>query len=95
MMGHGLRDLGIREVDAQFDGQIQSAYASAMAQGLWTGTSAAESVLEYWAVASEAWFGVNNRLPARGHDAVMRYDPSLGALLAAYLPGDNWRPGCY
>jgi hypothetical protein len=89
-----LRDLGLRELDPQFNSQVQSAYASAMAQGLWTGTAAAANVSDYWAVAAEAWFGVNSGLPARGHGAVMQYDPSVGTLLEKYLPTDDWRPGC-
>jgi hypothetical protein len=95
MLGHGLRDLGIKAIDSEFGSQVQSAYASALAQGLWAGTAAAANVQDYWAVTTEAWFGVNSRLPARGHAAVMQYDPSLGALFAAYLPADDWRPGCY
>jgi hypothetical protein len=95
VMAHGLRDLGIRDVDSGFGSQVRSAYASAMEQGLWAGTPAAANAQDYWAVGAEAWFGVNSRLPARGHGAVMQYDPSLGALLASYLPADDWRPGCY
>jgi len=95
MMAHGLRDLGIRDIDAQFGGEIQAAYASAMAQGLWTGTAAAGNVQDYWASAAEAWFGVSSWLPVRGHAAVMQYDPSVGVLLEKYLPADDWRPGCY
>lgn len=95
MLGHGLRDLGIEDVDSQFDGEIRSAYASAMARSAWRGTSAADDVKSYWASGAEAWFGANVRLPARGHAAVTEYDPSLAALQAEYLPADDWRPGCY
>ena len=95
MLAHGLRDLGIEEIDSQFDGEIRSAYAAAMARDAWQGTSAADDVKSYWASGAEAWFGANSRAPARGHAAVTAYDPALAALQAAYLPADDWRPGCY
>jgi hypothetical protein len=95
MVAHGLRDLGIRDVDAQFDGAIRSAYATAMARGLWGGTPATSDVSFYWAVGAQAWFDVSNEVPVHGQAAVLQYDPALAALLASYLPGDDWHPGCH
>jgi hypothetical protein len=88
----GLGDLGIVEVDAQFGTRVQSAYDAAMAGGLWAGTKDAD---HYWATGGQAWFGANSRLPATTREALADYDPPLAALLSAWLPADEWKPGCY
>jgi hypothetical protein len=94
-LANGLRDLGIVEVDTQFETQIQAAYASAMAAGLWAKTSAADSAEDYWASGSLAWFGSSTHLPVKSRDDLAVYDAPLMALLGKYLPANDWRPSCY
>jgi hypothetical protein len=94
-LAHGLRDLGIAEVDSQFGTQIQAAYASAMAKGLWAKTSAAESDEDYWAAGSLAWFGASTHLPVKSRSDLAAYDAPLTDLLGRYLPVNDWRPSCY
>jgi hypothetical protein len=95
MLAHSLRDLGIVEVDAQFRSRLQSAYASAMGNGLWAGSSATVDADTYWAVGAQVWFGASAYRPVDTRAALIDYDASLATLLAAYLPSDAWHPGCY
>ena len=94
-LAHGLLELGIVDVDPQFAGEVQAAYTSAMAQGLWATTSATENVDDYWAAGSQAWFGASAHLPVKTRDELAGYDATLADLLATYLPANDWRPGCY
>jgi hypothetical protein len=95
MVAHGLRDLGITEVDAQFQSKLDAAFKAATDNGRWANTPVLDNASVYWALGAQAWYGVDNRLPAQGRAAVTQYDPALAALLATYLPTDDWRPGCY
>jgi hypothetical protein len=95
VLGHSLRDLGIIEVDSQFRSKVQKAYTSAMAQGLWSMTYATEDAEAYWAIGSLAWFGASTRLPVRSREDLAGYDAPLAALLATYLPVNDWHPSCY
>jgi hypothetical protein len=95
-------ELGIDRVSSGFQAQLASAYASAMSAGLWAGTFSITSTDAYWGDGVQAWFDANNTTspPDGGHNAVdtraqlQAYDPALAALIASYLPGDAWRPGC-
>lgn len=68
-----------------FDGQLQSLYATAMANGLWAGQYAATNHYEYWAVTVPIWLGL-------GQFTLADYDPNLAALIegtlgeGAYVP---------
>jgi hypothetical protein len=95
MLAHSLRDLGIIEVDSQFRSKVQKAYTSAMAQGLWSTTYATDDAEAYWAIGSLAWFGASTRLPVGSREDLVGYDAPLAALLDAYLPVNDWHPGCY
>jgi hypothetical protein len=95
MLAHGLRDLGISEVDSEFRNKVQKAYTSAMAQGLWSTTSATEDAEAYWSIGTLAWFGANSRLPVDSRQDLMGYDAPLAALLDTYLPANDWHPTCY
>jgi hypothetical protein len=94
-LAHGLRDLAIVAVDPQFGAGVQTAYASAMAKGLWGKTSATASAEDYWIAGNLAWFGSSTRLPVKSRVDLASYDPALADLLAAYLPASDWRPSCY
>jgi hypothetical protein len=94
-LSFGLRDLGISEVDTQFGTQLQAAYTSAMAAGLWARTSAADNSGDYWAAGSLAWFGASTHLPVKSRSDLAVYDAPLTDLLGRYLPANDWRPSCY
>lgn len=94
-LAHGLRDLAIVEVDPQFSTALQAAYASAMAKGLWSKTSATDSAEDYWLAGNLAWFASSTRVPVKSRVDLASYDPALASLLAAYLPASDWRPSCY
>jgi hypothetical protein len=94
-LAHSLRDLAIVEVDPQFGGLVQAAFTSAMANGLWANTSAAESAAEYWIAGNLVWFSTSTRLPVKSRGELASYDPPLATLLGAYLPANDWRPSCY
>jgi ABC-type transport system substrate-binding protein len=95
MLAHGLRNLGIVDVDTQFQSRLQAAYNAGMDSGLWTGTWATDSPNDYWAMGGQTWFGVNTRVPVQNRTELMTCDPALAALLASWLPADDWQPGCY
>jgi hypothetical protein len=95
MLAHALRDMGAAAVDAQFSNREQSAYASALNNGLWANTWAINSADDYWAMGSEVWFGATTLAPVTSRARLLAYDSALAALLGEYLPADDWHAGCY
>jgi len=95
MLAYGLRDLAIVELDAQFQTHLQAAYDAAMNDGLWAGTWATANPNDYWGIGAQTWFGALVRAPIKTRAELITYDPPLAALLSAYLPADEWQPGCY
>lgn len=87
----------IRKADPVLAGEIEAAYRSAMAAGLWERHYAANTVAEYWAEGTQYWFNSNYDY-RHGDDYVlssadlMQYDPALYALLAKVYPGDHRIP---
>lgn len=94
-LGYAIRELGIADLDAQFESHLQSAYQYAMNAGLWAGSDAAVDQHEYWAAGAQAWFGGNTGSPANSREALLAYDAGLAALLADWLPAVSWHSGCY
>jgi hypothetical protein len=95
MLAQSVRILAIAEIDSTFTGKIRAAYDSAMSQNLWANTTATNSAEDYWALGSSAWLGASTKLPVNSHAALSTYDPPLAALLAQYLPSNDWRSTCY
>jgi hypothetical protein len=84
---HNIHLRGMVNVDDTFDPRVQSAYDSAMEQGLWKTKYASTNHHEYFAEGVQSWFN-NNREPDHDHnhvntrDELMEYDPRLAALCA-------------
>lgn len=102
-LGHALRSRGILETDPDFDPRLEAAYDAAMAAGLWTDTHAASTYPQYWAEGVQDWFDANRESlpqPDGIHNAINTrveleaYDSELAAIIAGYVPDDDWQPPC-
>lgn len=67
-----------------------------MEDGLWKDTYAATNSAEYWAEATQSWFGTNrendrlhNHVDTR--DEVKEYDPRVARLLSDVYGDGEWR----
>src|SRR5262249_48531046 len=49
-------ELRVKRMDIEFDHALQKKYEAAMSKGLWQGTAAARSRMEYWAAGVAAYF---------------------------------------
>lgn len=87
-IGHAVLNMAIefKLEDARFRRQVESAYANALAAGLWRHTYAATNPDEYWAEGTTAWFDLNsppdplrNNINTRAE--LVEYDPALAELL--------------
>ena len=94
---HTIHLQGLAAVDPTFDRRLQETYESALADGKWKGTYAAQNKEEYWAEGVQSWFDTNrsndhdhNDIDTR--DELKPYDPRLAALLTEVF-GDNERVG--
>ena len=95
LLAYAIRELGIADLDSQFDGRLQAAYRSAMNAGLWANTLAATDAPTYFAEGAQAYFGGDTASPVNSRDALMAYDAGLAALLAEWLPAISWHASCY
>jgi hypothetical protein len=103
-LAHGLRDLGILDVDPEWDLRLEAAYDDAISRGLWSDTHAGTNFGQYWAEGVQGWYDANREVaspdPMRLHNEIntrvelRAYDPELAALIAEYVPDDDWRPAC-
>lgn len=78
--------------------ELTEAFKDAMAAGLWSGTFASSNVLEYFAVATEAFFDFTrepdssvNHVNTRAELA--QYDPQLFTFMTKIYGNDGWRDG--
>jgi alpha-glucosidase len=82
-------ELGVKRLDVEFDRRLQQTHENALAKGLWKGTAAAHSRVEYWAAGVESYFDAAgagqapNRAdrPITTREALKAYDPELFALV--------------
>lgn len=85
----------IEAVDPALHAEVETAYAAALAEGLWKDEYASTTVQEYWAEGTQFWFNSNNLAVFDGrrilnHADLIAYDPRLAAALRqAY--GDRHR----
>ena len=93
---HVIHQMGLKEIDSDFDERLRKLYRSAMEHGLWKGTYAASNAAEYWAEGVQSWFDTN-RPPDHDHNHVdareelEEYDPELAALIAEAFGNSTWR----
>lgn len=77
----------VQQADPALYAEVEAAYATALAEGLWKDEYASTTVQEYWAEGTQFWFN-SNRLAAFGgrrilsHRDLAVYDPRLAAVLA-------------
>ena len=87
-IGHAVLTMAIefKLKDTKFRRRVESAYANAMAAGLWKHTYAATNPDEYWAEGTTTWFDLNSPPdPLRNYvntrAELIEYDPTLAGLL--------------
>lgn len=93
---HAIHGMGLRSVDASFDGRLLAAYRGATNRGLWRGTYAAVNREEYWAECVQNWFDDNRENDALHNHVNTRaelkaYDPAAAALCAEVFGDRAWR----
>jgi hypothetical protein len=96
--------LRVKRLDVEFDRRLQRIFEETTAKGLWKGTAAARSRIEYWAAGLEAYFDAtgtaqapnNVDRPITTRELLKAYDPELFALVddtMAYKEHVDWRVG--
>lgn len=103
-LAHMIQFAGIEQINSGFRSQLNSAYNSAMGNGLWNNTYSEANAIEYFAVGVQVWFNV--RYPygppqgdGSGNDIIKRtrlqnYDVPLYNLIAQYFNTSYDVPGC-
>jgi hypothetical protein len=95
-------ELRVRRLDVEFDRRLQKSYEESTAKGLWKGTAAARSRMEYWAAGVEAYFDAAGETqspnladrPITTRELLKAYDPELFALVdetMAFKERVDWR----
>lgn len=93
---HAIHDMGLKQIDENFDGRLRAIYDQAIGEGLWQGKYAANNHHEYWAEGVQSYFGTN-RPPDHDHNHVdtreelAEYDPRLSALIDEIFRGNPWQ----
>jgi hypothetical protein len=93
---HAVHEMALSKLDETFDGRLAAAYASAISEGLWSGTYAATNRMEYWAEGAQSWFDTNRTNDDQHNDVGTRdrlkdYDPRLAKLLTEAFGDREWR----
>jgi hypothetical protein len=93
---HAIHDMGLNQIEEDFDSRLKSIYDKAMSDGLWEGKYAATNHHEYWAEGVQSYFDTN-RPPDHDHNYVdtreelAEYDPRLFALIDETFRQNAWR----
>lgn len=93
---HAIHDMGLKNIDDEFDRKLKAIYEQAIAEGLWKTKYAANNHHEYWAECVQSYFGTN-RPPDHDHNHVdtreelKDYDPRAFALIDDVFCGNPWR----
>src|SRR5262249_25162195 len=82
-------ELRVKRLDIEFDHRLEKLHESASAKGLWKGTPAGPSRVEYWAAGVEAYFDAAGAgfapnfadRPISTRAALRAYDPDLYTLV--------------
>ena len=93
---HAVHERALLVIEPDFRARLQATYDAARAAGLWEGTYAGSSPIEYWAEAVQSWYGTNaenthdhNHVNTR--EELRAYDPGLAALVEAAHGDRAWR----
>jgi dipeptidyl aminopeptidase/acylaminoacyl peptidase len=95
-------ELRVKRLDVEFDRRLQKIHEEATARGLWKGTAAARSRIEYWSAGVEAYFDAAGATqspnladrPITTRELLKAYDPELFALVdetMAFKERVDWR----
>ncbi|MBI3409586.1 MAG: hypothetical protein HY040_14695 [Planctomycetes bacterium] len=95
-------ELRVKRLDIEYDARLGKIYDDAVSKGLWKGTPAGRSKVEYWAAGVEAYFDAAGAGQAPHHadrpistrEALKTYDPELYALVdetMAFKERLDWR----
>lgn len=93
---HAIHQMGMKEIDPQFNDRLNQAFQNAMADGKWSDTYAASNAMEYWAEGVQSWFDDNRENDAL-HNGIntraelKKYDPALAALCEQVFDDLDWR----
>lgn len=100
---HGIHQLGIKYVDTDIDIELQQAFNSAIANGLWIDTYAGSNYIEYFAEGVQAWFnsnaeaiptnGIHNQINTR--EELKNYDLVLYNIIKRYFKDDVEIVSCH
>lgn len=93
---HAIHLTALDTLDPTFDQRLKDLYTTALAEGKWKGTYAAENHAEYWAEAVQSWFGTNRENDAiHNHvntpEELTAYDPPLAALCREVFGKTKWQ----
>lgn len=93
---HAMHEMGLNNIDDQFDQRLAAIYEQAMEEGLWKDKYAANNRMEYWAEGVQSYFDTN-RPPDHDHnhvdtrDELAQYDPRLFSLIDEVFQQNPWR----
>lgn len=92
---HVIHQMGLAEVDKDFEKKLRTLYDEAKREGLWKNTYAMSNPAEYWAEGVQSWFHCNrtnddqhNHVNSR--EALKKYDPRLAKLIEESFPKNDW-----
>jgi hypothetical protein len=99
---HTIHLAGLGSDYNKFNRELKSLYQSALDEGLWELTYAADNHLEYWAEGVQSYFNTNlESNPANGvhnqvntREELAEYDPALYAFIADFFDDFEWTPTC-
>jgi hypothetical protein len=95
-------ELRVKRLDIEFDNKLKKIFDDAVSKGLWKGTPAGQSRIEYWSAGVEAYFDAAGAghapnladRPITTREALKAHDPELYALVdetMAYKGHVDWR----
>ena len=93
---HAIHDMGLKNIDDEFDRKLKAIFDQAMAAGLWKTKYAANNHHEYWAECVQSYYGTN-RPPDHDHnhvdtrDELREYDPRAFALIDEVFRANPWQ----
>ncbi|HWW01220.1 MAG TPA: hypothetical protein VNZ64_16105 [Candidatus Acidoferrum sp.] len=95
-------ELRVKRVDVRLDQKLKQVYETALSKGLWKGTPACQSRVEYWAEGVLAYFNATGQNaapndaphPITTREELKAYDPDLYSLINETMAYDghvDWR----
>jgi alpha-glucosidase len=94
--GHTIHELGMNDLDPDFDKTLQCVFETSIAAGRWKNTYAATNYHEYWAEGVQSYFDTNDAHNSQHGDVDTReklaeHDPDLFKLIDDVFRQNPWR----